>query len=738
MSAAVLALSCAKELTDNQEANYGEYKTVTFESVATKTTLADNGQVSWEAGDEISVYYLNAAGAAVEAVATAAEAGATATFTAQIPVDDNPTEYYAAYPKGAGILKEDGSFSINVLASECDGTFKDANFAAAYTSAEQMSFNFKNAVGMFKVTLPEGAVVTRPKTGAAYPVTGIYIRCKKSSVKLNGELAVTVTDGNVTDFAASGSAANINMTKLSAAAISSGVIYVPCTPASWDDGICVRYLSSAGDIPAVLSKDVEISVARGQIVPLGDLASKVVFDYYVSAAGEGNGLTAATPMSVSKMVEMISSTDATQAQAYNLRGSVFNFTEGTHTLESTISIAHAANQGYKARITGNNNAVLTGSGVKVFDVKGNAEISDLTIQDTDVTSLSGAAANGAAVTVNTKTIVALKNLTLQNNKAKQGGAIFINHDSKSTDENSILDVDNCKFLSNVTTGGGGAVVTASAAAGGLARFNYCYFKHNSAADGGALKANGPTYAMFNKCTFFENSADLTQKNYAREITMTATFYNTRLAMNNCTVRGKNGSNTNGAIVVNKGYSIIANTTMWSNGAVGSWGVFALGCHVNNSDTNGAVLVNSIFVNKEATTKPGIYLNTNYYTNIHHCITTGYTENISTATISNTHDLGIGGYFGSTGLGVTKNDEGDNLAAVNPYYAYTWPFAEGYPCPTLEEVRTLIASNTKIGGAFLNWLDTLEGALTTDIAGRPRSEDAICPGAYQQKTTPAGK
>ena len=164
----------------------------------------------------------------------------------------------------------------------------------------------------------------------------------------------------------------------------------------------------------------------------------------------------------------------------------------------------------------------------------------------------------------------------------------------------------------------------------------------------------------------------------------------------------------------------------------------MGCHVNNSDTNGAVLVNSIFVNKEATTKPGIYLNTNYYTNIHHCITTGYTENISTATISNTYDLGIGGYFGSTGLGVTKNDEGSELAAVNPYYAYTWPFAEGYPCPTLEEVRTLIASNTKIGGAFLNWLDTLEGALTTDIAGRPRSEDAICPGAYQQKTTPAGK
>ena len=75
MSAAVLALSCAKELTDNQEANYGEYKTVTFESVATKTTIAESGEVAWEAGDKISVYYVNAEGAAAEAIATATSAG---------------------------------------------------------------------------------------------------------------------------------------------------------------------------------------------------------------------------------------------------------------------------------------------------------------------------------------------------------------------------------------------------------------------------------------------------------------------------------------------------------------------------------------------------------------------------------------------------------------------------------------------------------------------------------------
>ena len=737
ISAAVLALSCAKELVDNQEVSGKDLKTITFESVMTKTTVTDEGAVAWEKGDEISIYYLDVQGKPATAVATATSAGKAVTFTAQIPKEDTPTEYYAAYPAESGELAEDGTFSINVNVAKCDGTFKTANFAAAYTTSETMSFNFKNAVGMFKMTLPEGGSVTRAKDGSTYPINGVYIRCKKTSIKLNGKLSVTVTDGTVTDFSASTSQANISMNKLSSAAISKGVIYVPCTPASWTDGICVRYLSSAGDIPAVLSSDTAVSIERGKILTLGDLASKVVFDYYVSATGSGNGLTSATPMSVSDMIDMISSTDNTQANAYHLKGSVFNFTEGTHTLESSIAIpAHKANQGYKPIIDGNGNATLIGSGVKVFDVSGNAEIRNFTIKDTDITGASGAEANGAAVTVNTKTIVTLRNLTVQNCKSKDGGAVFVNHRDGSTDENAILDVDNCRFISNIASGTGGAVVGTSNATAGVARFNYCYFKTNSATDGGAIKMNGQTYTMLNKCSFFENSAS-TNQNAVREISMTASSYKTRLAMNNCTVRGKAGSNTNGAIVASKGYSIIANTTMWSNGGVGSWGVYALGCHTDNADQNGSLVVNSIFVNKNATTKPGIFLSNNYYTNIHHCITTGYTSGITNAVIADVCDLGVGGYFTEDAtLGVTHNNDGDNPAAVNPYYAYTWSFAEGYPCPTLQKVRDLIQANT-IGEAFLEWLDSLGDALTTDIAGRPRSKDASCPGSYQQTTTPAG-
>ena len=101
ISAALLSLACTKEIVDEQEVYDGEYKTITFESVMTKTTLAESGEVAWEAGDQISVYYV-VDGVAKEAVATASAAGTTSTFTTQIPIEDNPTEYYAAYPAGAG------------------------------------------------------------------------------------------------------------------------------------------------------------------------------------------------------------------------------------------------------------------------------------------------------------------------------------------------------------------------------------------------------------------------------------------------------------------------------------------------------------------------------------------------------------------------------------------------------------------------------------------------------------
>lgn len=742
LSATLAIFSCAKELEDSQAPVVdGEFKTVTFDVLATKTVMDDNGNVSWEAGDQLSLYYIVEGNVADEVIATADASGAEVTFTAQIPVGHEPQAYYAAYPKGSGILAADGSFSINVAADKCDGTFKSANFAAAYSTAEDMAFEFKNAVGMIKVSLPENGVITRTKTGVQYPVTGIYIRGKQTSPKLQGKMSVEIQDDKVAGFGDVDGAANINMTRFSQEAIESGYAYIPCAPADWTDGVCVRYLSSNSIIPAVLSKEGKaISVSRGYVLPLADVSSKVVFDYYVSANGSGDGLTEASPMSLAAMQELLNSvtelhpTLQTKMQypCYRLNGTTFNFVSGTHNIAKTITIPAGAVD-YRVFIDGGNNAILQGSTVKVFAVEENATISNLTIQGADVSTKSGTDANGAGVTVNAKTKVTLDNVTIKDCKAKSGGAIFVRYNSTTaTDDDSIFDCVNCKFITNSSTGNGGAIVTASTSAAGIIRFDGCYFKQNKATNttttlGGVMYSASPVYAMFNKCTFYENAS----KKYAQDIYMDATT--SRLALNNCTFRVAARNSNEGTSVTTRGYSVIANTTFWSTGAVGPWGLVGLGSNVSNAIKDGSIVVNCILYNKSTvkdgvtTSLPAFYFNNGFYQNVKNCIYTGdnNSDSITSVTLESNVNLGTGATI--SGANTTSVITGDGQW----YYAYTWSWNESYSCLTQNEVRAAITSNTQIGQTFLDWLDSLDGALTTDIAGNPRPSDAMCPGSYQQ-------
>ena len=741
--AAFAAFSCMMEFEDPQTSvSEKEYKTITFDVMATKTVVDDEGQVEWEANDEISLYYINEDGVVAESVvATADAAGSTVSFTAQIPVEDNPVAYYAAYPKGVGELTADGQFSINLAADKCDGTFKSANYAVAYTSAEDMALQFCNAVAMVKVSLPEAGVITRAKDNSQYHISGIYIRGKETGPKLQGKMTVQINDGAITGFGEVNGASNVNMTGLSEQAINSGVVYVPCAPAVWTDGICVRYLSSDAIIPAILSKDgKEISVERGHILPIADLSSKVVFDYYVSASGTGNGLTEAAPMGITAMQELLNTVNKLhptseikmQYPCYRLNGTTFNFVSGTHNVEQTITIP-AGSIDYRVFVDGGNNTVLQGSTVKVFAIEENATISNLTIQGADVSTSSGVASNGAGITVNAKTKVTLENVTIQNCKAKSGGALFVRYNSATaTDTDSVLDCVNCKFITNSSTGNGGAIVTASTSAGGVIRFDRCYFKQNKATNttttlGGVLYSSSPVFAMFNKCTFYENAS----KKYAQDIYMDAAA--ARLALNNCTFRVAARNSNEGTSVTTRGYSVIANTTFWSTGAVGPWGLVGLGSKTSNANSTGSIVVNC-FLNNKSTVKEGVttslpafYYNSGFYQNVKYCIYTGDNNSDSITTVSSENNTNLG-----TGTAVSGASTKSNVSGPGQwYYAYTWPWQQTYPCPTLAQVRTAIKSNTQIGETFLDWLDTIEGALSTDIAGNPRPSNAMCPGSYQQ-------
>ena len=760
MSAALVAMSCAKELTDNQEAAGNDnvvYKTITFESVATKTTLDETtGAVAWEEGDQFSIYYINAEGKAAEAVATTQSAGASAVFTAQIPETDNPTEYYAAYPKGFGRLtiKETTdeatqevtktvSFAVYIAPHKCDGTFKSANYAAAYTVAgDAMALEFKNAVGLVKVKLPEGGVFKH--NGKDYKVSGVYLRGINGADTNIGNMPVVIEDNAITGFGTPDGVKNIPLENLSKAAIEAGYAYLPTAPCNWTNGICVRYLSADATIPAVLSQEKSIPIERGHVLPLPDVSSMVVFDYYVSTDGEGDGTSSDKPMNITKMQEMFTAGGATMAACYKLDGTTFHLADGDYVLSETFTIPTNKDK-YSVTIKGN----PTNASMAILNGNGSVGV----------------------LALNNQIHLTLENLAIKNGKADNGGGINITLTDKTTDNTFILDCKNCIFTGNVSSGagGGGALFVNTGARGGMARFHECYFTGNKATcttkdkegQGGLLySACGQTAFFFNKCYIESSSA---KKNASAISLNDKTNYANRLGMNNCTLNTGDVKISNGSAVTCVGYSVIVNSTLWARQYCGDRGVIALGRGVAKNDKDGSKVINCFVKNNPFSgTVSGaavsydykaFWNHSGYYQNIDHCIYSGIFENGATSTGDNpTYTLKDSYDYASIGDVIGKGNDSRNPNGVT-LKTYTWnwiypsshanagqPVYSGFVCPTYQQVRDAIKSTTGVGETFLAWLDEVEAdnaALKTDIFNRARDINAMCPGSYQQTETPAG-
>lgn len=699
ISAAIMALACTKELTDNQEAYDGEYKTITFESVMTKTTLAESGEVAWEAGDQISVYYV-ADGVAKEAVATASAAGATATFTTQIPIEDNPTEYYAAYPAGAGELTIDEetkavSFAVNVNPLACDGSFKSANFSAAYTSAETMAFAFKNAVGLIKMSLPEGGVVTYGEN--EYKLKRIYLRGQEAGFKNVGKLAVTVADGTVSSFGEAPGASNVRTGELSEEVLSTGYAYIPSAPGTWTNGICVRYETDNGALPAVLSKpDAVITLARGEILTLMDLTSKVIFDYYVApeAKGTGDGLSEANAMGIADMQAMLDLTSRIYG-VYHLESTTFHMLAGeTYFLKQSLTLPTpvASAGGYKLTIEGNGaQAILDGQ--KTVGVIEIGERINLT----------------------------LNNITLQNGAGVKGAGLRLDW-STSTDDNSIVTCNNCVFNANVSPTTGGGLYVTDGATGGQVRCNQCLFSNNKSTSGGGGAAYNVSGAalMFNKCSFTGNTGTADGL---------CIYSKSRLGLNNCTLNAGNLEKGNGAAISMTNYNVIANSTIWCSTALGNRGLLSMGILKSLNDSKGSAVINC-FLHNPGDTYKAFWLHGNYYQNISNCIYTGISENSSPEyTLTNSASF--------SGAAEGKGTDNKKVNGVQ-HYAYKWTWTDAYKSQmspvTVEDVNREIEAVPNIGPLFMDWLETIPNSLDTDIYGVSRTP-ASCPGSKQQTDTP---
>ena len=702
ISAALLSLACTKEIVDEQEVYDGEYKTITFESVMTKTTLAESGEVAWEAGDQISVYYV-VDGVAKEAVATASAAGTSSTFTTQIPIEDNPTEYYAAYPAGSGVMEvaEDNtvSFSINLDPTKCDGTFKSANFSAAYSTPESMSFAFKNAVGMIRLALPENGSFSHNETN--YAIERVYVRGQEAGFKNVGKIPVTIADGAVSDFGSATGASNVYTGVLSAEAISTGFVYIPSASGSWTAGICVRYVTDKGALPAVLSKpDANITVSRGDILRLDDLTNKIIFDYYVApeAKGTGDGLSATNAMSLADMRGMLDLVSKIYG-VYRLQATTFHLLTDADFLLSESLVIPTSN---------------ASAGTYKFTIEGNGGMA----------TLDGQATVGV-IEVGENVHLTLNNLTIKNGASVKGAGLRLKWSATATDNSCIVNCNNCTITGNVSPSTGGGLYVTDGAVGGQVRCNQCLFLNNKATSGGGGAAYNVSGAalMFNKCSFMGNTGTADGL---------CIYSKSRLGLNNSTINAGNLDKGNGAAISMTNYNVIANSTIWCSTALGNRGLLSMGILKSLNDSKGSAVINC-FLHNPGDTYKAFWLHGNYYQNISNCIYTGISENSSPEyTLTNSASF--------SGAAEGKGTDNKTVNGVQ-HYAYKWTWTEAYKSQmspvTVEDVNREIEAVTNIGPLFMDWLETIPNSLDTDIYGVSRTP-ASCPGSKQQTDTPESK
>lgn len=737
----MLTVSCEKKQNPSleQDANENMIELVFDASYPeTKTTIDDNGVVAWEKGDKVTLYYYD--GATKSVTATAQSSGTSVKFTASIPTTTTPEGFFAVYPAGKGGFDEEGNFILNASYTS-DGSFKDANLIVAYSPAADLSFNFQHVVGIFKVALPEGGVIKHGET--EIPLKSLNIKGKEVSVVGKGKFAVTLGPNNTLIYSQDlTNKAEQTYAKISEQNIADGYVYVPTLPGTFSDGFAIRFNATTNDaIPAVCTKSNSYTVDAGHIQPVSNVAENIVWDYYFSPDGTGDGKSETSPAPYNTLETFITQTAKYYGQ-WRLYGATLHLQEGTYTPSKTLVLG-GSEEKFEYKIIGNN-AIMDGVDLGKQFMSANTT-SNLYIEGVTLKNFIVPSGNGSVMNFTGAGKLIFKDCVFQNNETKKGnsGALYL---GSSKNGHEIID---CTFENNTATSYGGALCIGGSAVGttvckgctfkgnkvtssdsgmggavyvanaDLCTIENCVFDANSAyKNGGALygsKAGGKIFVA--RSLFIDNTVSVS--GYAANggaITVT----NPALGVYACTFNYNHSSSagsSTSALVAAK--YIVANSTFVESAKM-SYGVITNKATAAHQST----VVNSIIINTSTTaTHPSLSTNNSAANNYVDC---GY--NLYTRTTDDATTTSITGDATSVN-GVTKNTLG--ITSVDrSINAYVWngTTPAGFTKCNLSNVEALIKANTVIGEEFWSWLAT-NGYNNTDIRGHALT-DPIWPGSYQ--------
>lgn len=754
--AVIAAAACAKQSQEPVKEDVNivpeeENSTITFtaeypDTMGEKTTIDDTGAVAWEAGDQITIYYLDNS-VPSSTVATAQEAGKSVKFTASVP--SGVTEYYAVYPAGTGEISSESIFTVKVGSS--DGTFKNANIAAAYAPAgDNVNFKFKNASGLFKVQIPANGVIAHNDVN--YTIESVTVTGKETSLALAGDVVVSVDAQGELSFASPASPVDNASVTLSSAARNQGYVWISALPFTSADGIAIRFASAEGKpVPAVLTKDDKsITLERGHIKPVNAACDNIVWDWYFTPEGTGNGKSADAPANLSTFQGLLNNS-AKDYVARKLDGATLHLGEGTFDLTQQIYMPAGTASGATIVIDGAGNdktfidgTTLASSSTQMLLLSSEADmmISNLTIQNGKTSNNGGALSslnatgklslnnvkfynnysaggNSGALYIGGTQGTDITNCQFESNKAKtQGGAIAMGGSSAG----EIL-IKDCTFLKNEagvsnTSGSGGAIYDANTY---LTKIDNCTFDANQAVkQGGAIKLDKAGCKMFlTRCLFVGNIQ--TEDNYGDGAAIYNAANKGSVGVFNCTFNYNHEKTKSSGVFYSASY-IVANCTFVES-MKSSYGCIS---NIATADHVSTIVNNIVITTSTTTTHCAISMKgdtANNHVDSGYNLVTRIQDGFTAASEESTNYTPV-----------VKSNFGfaDSVDKNTKSYAWGGDFSifTGFTKCTLTDVEAKVKANTAIGNEFWAWLVSINAA-DVDVRGVKRNTNAMWPGSYQQ-------
>lgn len=727
-------LAPAEPMTFNFVADYPDL------NVPMRSEVAVDGKVSWSQEDVVTLYYIEngiPTSTTATVVTVNAENAARAEFSATIP--SSVEEVWAAFPAGTGAIDEQGVFSMNV-SGPFDGSFTSANISAAHASvSEGALLKFKNVIGIFRVELPQGSVISNGDKN--YTIGSIMIDSKLGEPAFGGKVTVTADGENNLTFSEPVETSDQVVAQLTEATRGQSYAYLPALPVSCEDGLAVRFVDKDGAaIPAAVTvdgKDVELQ--RSHIMPVNKAYEGIVWNWYFTPDGTGDGKTESNPADVTTLQDMLNGTDADYCQ-WRLNGAVLNLAAGEYKLTEPLNIKGRESGDIVVKGAGKEQTVIDGSILATNSTKMFAYESAMNLVLQNLSIMNGISTGGGAISNEGATgELNLYSCRISKNESKgAGGAMYL--------KGGAVNVENCDFIENRSKTYGGAIHVSSSEAPSIT-FNGCTFVSNNAGgeDGGAIyhgsdanmyidntlfkdnacaKKGGAVYLakaklFVNRTAFDNNSTASDNGNYGAGI-----YSNGLSCFYNCTFHFNHGTGSKGSTSVSMSNYILANCTFKESVAISN-GVFYSAADADSK----AILVNNVVLNNKSYS--ALYGNNNNYATSGYNLTTLASGSFTKVKEDQTTYIPSDG-TGRNALGNVFN----NLDESFRYYAWDGDVSRfsGYNKCNLAKVEELIKKHAS-GSEFWKWLSgiSVNGVPSTnvDIRGVERSTDQMWPGSYQQ-------